>query len=202
LSDVAAIVLAAGRGSRFGAEPKMLARFEGVALVRRAAEAALGGGGSPVLVVVGHRATDVRVALEGLDVRIVENSAYADGLSTSLRAGFAALPEMARAAIVLLGDMPTVDAGLVASLIEAWATRGRPSALVPTWEGRRGNPVVLSRALAPEVECLAGDVGAGAFLRGRADVVEWPVDDPAVALDVDTAEALAQASTTPSRMAP
>jgi molybdenum cofactor cytidylyltransferase len=68
----------------------------------------------------------------------------------------------------------------------------------------RGNPVVLSRALAPEIERLAGDVGAGPLLRGRADVVTLDLADPAVALDLDTPDALEtyrQASTTPSSTA-
>ncbi len=71
----------------------------------------------------------------------------------------------------------------------------RPAALVPTYAGRRGNPVLLSRALAPEIAHLQGDTGAGPLLRGRADVREWPVGDVAVAQDIDTPEALIQAGT-------
>ena len=204
---VAAIVLAAGRGTRFGESPKLLAELAGKPLVRHAVDAALGGGLAPVLVIVGHREAEIRTALAGSEVIFVLNAAYADGLSTSLKAGFAALPPSADAAIVLLGDMPRVPPELVRNLAQAWQDAGRPDAVVPTWEGRRGNPVLLSRSLAPELERLSGDVGAGPLLRGRADVFEVPVTDEAVTLDVDTPATLdrlsgqASTRTTPSRIA-
>lgn len=194
MSGVAALILAAGRGTRFGEEPKMLAMLEGRPLLRHVAEAALASAARPVLVVTGHRADEVAQALDGLDLVVVRNPDYADGLSTSLKAGFAALPPDAEAAIVMLGDMPRVPASLLDALAQAWREAGRPAALVPTQAGRRGNPVLLSRALAPEIARLEGDTGAGPLLRGRADVREWPVAEEAVAQDIDTPEALDQAS--------
>jgi molybdenum cofactor cytidylyltransferase len=188
MSGVAAILLAAGRGTRFGEEPKLLAQVGGKALVRHAAESAVDSKADPVIVVTGHRADAVEAALKGLPVRIVHNPLFADGLSTSLKAGFSALPPNARAAIILLGDMPLVSASLMDALVAGWHERGEPAALVPTLNGRRGNPVVISRALQPEIETLSGDVGAGPVLRGRPDVVEWPTADEAVVRDIDTRE--------------
>ena len=202
MSGVAALILAAGRGTRFGESPKMLAMLDGRPLLRHAAEAALASATRPVLVVTGHRAEEVARALDGLDLAVVRNPDYADGLSTSLKAGFAALPPGAEAAVVLLGDMPRVLPSLIDALAAAWREAGRPAALVPTHAGRRGNPVLLSRALGPEIMRLEGDTGAGPLLKGRPDVREWPVEDAAVAQDIDTPEALDQASTTPCRIAP
>ena len=203
--SVAAIVLAAGRGTRFAGGPKMLAQLDGQPLVRHAVEAAMEGGAEPVIVVTGFAAEAVETALAGLPVTIVRNADHAGGLSTSLRAGFAALPSSAAAAAILLGDMPRVSPALVRRLLAAWHGAGRPAALVPTLDGRRGNPAVLSRALAPEIADLHGDSGAGRLLRDRDDVVELEVEDATVAEDVDTEAALArlaaQASTTPCRIA-
>ncbi len=188
MSDVAAIVLAAGRGSRFGPEPKLLARLGGKPLVRHVVEAAAVSMANPVIVVTGHRSDEIEASLQGLSVRIVRNASFAEGLSTSLKAGFAALPPEAGAAIVLLGDMPLVTADLIDALVNGWRAMGEPVALVPTLNGRRGNPVVISRELDAMIQGLSGDVGAGPSLRGQAGVVEWPTTDPAVLQDVDTAD--------------
>lgn len=188
--SVAALILAAGRGTRFRGGPKLTALLDGRPVVRHVAEAALASGAEPVLAVLGHEGEAVGAALPAEVVRIL-NPGYAAGLSTSLRAGFAALPSSRRAAIVLLGDMPRVGPELIDALIEAWRRAGEPAAAVPVHRGVRGNPVLLSRALSPALGTLTGDRGAGPLLRGRPDVLEWATDDPAVACDVDTPEALA-----------
>jgi molybdenum cofactor cytidylyltransferase len=135
----------------------------------------------------------------------VRNEAFADGLSTSLKAGFSALPRSAEAAIVLLGDMPRITADLLRREVSAWAEAGKPAAVIPVAGSRRGNPVLLSRALRPEIATLEGDAGAGPLLRGRSDVLELAVADASVTLDVDTPaslrEAQAWANTTPSSTA-
>ncbi|HZH50656.1 MAG TPA: nucleotidyltransferase family protein [Microvirga sp.] len=186
MSGVAAIVLAAGRGTRFGTAPKLLAPLMGKPLVRHVVDAAVGSLAQPVIVVTGHRADEVEASLDGAPVRIVRNSAFAEGLSTSLKAGFKALPAEARATVVLLGDMPLVGKGLIDGLVKSWRDMDEPAALVPTLNGRRGNPVVLSRALEDLIEGLSGDMGAGRVLRDRADVLEWPTDDEAILQDIDT----------------
>lgn len=188
MSPVAGIVLAAGRGTRFGPAPKLLALLDGKPLVRHVVEAALASTLSPVVVVTGHRAGEVEAALIDLPVRLIRNRSYEQGLSTSLKAGFADCPEEALAALVLLGDMPRIGPGLIERLVSAWDERS--AAVVPTLDGQRGNPVLLSRRLAEAIDALSGDTGAGPILRGRTDVIEVPVTDPAILSDVDTAEAL------------
>jgi molybdenum cofactor cytidylyltransferase len=190
MTGIAAVILAAGRGTRFGEAPKLLAGLQSKPLVRHVAEAALASQATPVVVVTGHRAPEVEGALAGLPLTIARNPAFADGLSTSLKRGFEVLPPEAEAAIVLLGDMPLVDAPLIDRLIRRWA-EARPAALVPVSAGRRGNPVVLSTLLRPEIARLTGDTGAGPLLRGRQDVVEEPVETPGVIEDIDTPDALA-----------
>ncbi len=192
MSAVAAIILAAGRGTRFGEESKLLARFDGKALVRRVAEAAVQSTADPVIVVTGHHAEDVEAELTGLPIQVVYNPLFADGLSTSLKAAFSALPPEARAAIVLLGDMPFISSELIDALVAGWHKRKEPAALVPVLNGQRGNPVVLSRALQAMIEELSGDIGAGSILRGRPDVQEWPTEDSAVIQDIDTRDELAK----------
>jgi molybdenum cofactor cytidylyltransferase len=121
----------------------------------------------------------------------VQNPAYAEGLSTSLKAGLAALPADVDGALVLLGDMPRVTSGLIDRLVEAFDPVAGALAVVPVRDGHRGNPVLFSRVFFPELRKVMGDVGARGILGAHAEgVVELPVSDDAAFLDVDTPEAL------------
>jgi molybdenum cofactor cytidylyltransferase len=115
-----AILLAAGRSTRMGAENKLLAEIGGKPLVRIAAEEALKSRARPIVVVTGHQPERVQAALRDLDLRIVHNPDFADGLSTSLKAGLSALPDDVDGALVLLADMPRVDATLIDKLMGAF----------------------------------------------------------------------------------
>src|SRR5262249_48240423 len=130
---VAAGVLAAGRSARMGRPNKLLEKISGKPLVRIAAEQALRSRASPVVVVTGHERTKVETALAGLAVRLVHNPDYAEGLSTSVKAGLAALPAEAEAAIVCLGDMPQVTSALIDRLIAAFDPERSALVAVPTF---------------------------------------------------------------------
>jgi molybdenum cofactor cytidylyltransferase len=191
--QVAAVVLAAGRSTRMGAVNKMIAEIGGKPLVRIATEQALASKASPVIVVTGHERDKVEAALKGLNVRFANNPDYAEGLGTSLRTGIAAVPAEADGAVILLGDMPQIDAGLVDRLIAAFDPEKGALVVVPTIEGRRGNPVIWARRFFPELMAVTGDVGARHIIANVAEVVaEVPVSDISVTVDVDTPEALAK----------
>jgi molybdenum cofactor cytidylyltransferase len=190
---VAAIVLAAGRSTRMGAANKLLAELGGTAVVRRVAEAALASQARPVLVVTGHQAEAVRSALAGLDVAFVANPDFAQGLSTSLKAGLRALPGETDGALILLGDMPRIAAADLDRLIAAFADEGGEAIIAPLHDGKRGNPVVWPRAYFAEMLELEGDTGAGRLLAAHADRVRGiDLGTDAILADVDTPEALAE----------
>lgn len=188
---IAAIVLAAGRSTRMGALNKMLAEIGGKPLVRIAAEQALASRARPVIVVTGHQREQIEAALAGLPVRFAHNPDYADGLGTSLRAGIAAVPAEAGGAIVCLGDMPQVDSGLIDKLIAAFDPEKGALIVVPSIEGKRGNPVVWSRRFFNELMAISGDVGARHLIGQYAEVMtEVHVSGDAALTDVDTPESL------------
>ena len=189
--QVAAIVLAAGRSSRMGGPNKLLAEIGGRPLVRIVAEAALASRARPVIVVTGHQRERVEAALAGLDVVLVHNPAYADGLSASLKAGIAAVPPAADGAIICLGDMPQVDARLIDRLLAAFDPERGALVAVPTIGGKRGNPVVWSRRFFSDLSTLTGDVGARGLIASYPEaVVEVATTDDAALTDVDTPDAL------------
>ena len=189
--SVAAIVLAAGRSTRMGGPNKLLEMISGKPLVRIAAEQALASRASPVVVVSGHERARVEAALAGLDVRLVHNPDYAQGLSTSVKAGLAALPPESEAAIVCLGDMPQVTSALIDRLIAAFDPERNALVVLPTFSGKRGNPVLWSRRFFPELIALEGDVGARHLIGAYPEVVtEVPVENAAAMVDIDTPDAL------------
>ena len=186
---VAAIVLAAGRSTRMGAVNKLIAQIGGKPLVRIAAEQALASAAGPVIVVTGHQRDKVEAALQGLNVQLVHNPDYAEGLGTSLRVGIAAVPNEVDGAIVCLGDMPQVDAGLIDTLLDAFDPECGALIVVPTIEGRRGNPVVWARRFFPDLMSIGGDFGARYLIGNYAEaVIEVPVAGEAALTDVDTPE--------------
>jgi molybdenum cofactor cytidylyltransferase len=187
---VAAVILAAGRSTRMGGPNKLLAEIGGRPLVRIAVEEALASRAHPVIVVTGHQREKVEAALEGLDVQRVHNPDFAEGLSTSVKTGLGAVPEDVDGAIVCLGDMPQVRAPLIDKLVAAFDPERGALAVVPTIDGRRGNPVVWSRRFFPELMALEGDVGARNVIgRYPEAVLEVPLTDMAAFIDVDTPEA-------------
>lgn len=192
-TSIAAVVLAAGRSTRMGPDNKLLAEIGGKAIVRHVAEAALASRARPVLVVTGHQGEAVQSALAGLGVTLVANPDYAQGLSTSLKAGLRALPGDADGALILLGDMPRIAAGDLDRLIAAFLEAGGEAVIAPVHEGRRGNPVLWPRALFAEMLQLEGDAGAGRLLAIHADRVRGlELGTDAILADVDTPDALAE----------
>jgi len=189
--NVVAIVLAAGRSTRMGGPNKLLAELEGKKLVRIAAEQALASKASGVIVVTGHQADLVEQALAGLDVKFVRNQNFAAGLASSVKAGIAAVPADADGAVICLGDMPQIDAGLIDRLIDDFAADRGHLIVVPVAEGRRGNPVLWSRRFFQELMTLDGDVGARYLIARHSEAVaEVAVEGEGAFLDIDTPQAL------------
>lgn len=182
---VAGVVLAAGAGTRAGG-PKALRRdADGVPWLHRAVAALRDGGCGDVLVVLGAAADDAR-ALVPASATVVVAEHWADGLSASLRAGLAALPDDADAAVLTLVDLAALPSAAVARILDAPV--GRRTLRRATYAGRPGHPVLLGRDhWGPAAATAAGDRGAGRFLRTQgAESVDlsdlWDgadVDDPA-----------------------
>ena len=198
-AGIAAVVLAGGQSRRMGGPNKLLVEVAGKPMVRHVVEAALASRAEPVVVVVGHQQHEVRQALRGLKVRFTHNPDFAEGLSTSLRTGLAALPSESAGAVVCLGDMPGVGAALIDRLIAAFDPVEGRAIVVPTRHGKRGNPVLWGRAFFQEMQVVSGDVGARHLIGEHAGaVVEIEADSDGPLLDIDTPEALAAyAETTP-----
>ena len=195
LPRIGAIVLAAGHSSRMRANGqggnKLVQPVNGKPMVRHVVEAALKSAASDVVVVTGNEKDAVIAALKGIPVLFTENPDYSNGLSTSLISGINALPGDCDGALVLLGDMPAVDAHLLDRLIAAFDPMEDRAIIVPVHGGRRGNPVLWARRFFDEMRDLSGDQGARALFAPYANLVcEIEAGSDAPLTDIDTQEAL------------
>jgi molybdenum cofactor cytidylyltransferase len=162
-------------------------------MLRRIVEAVLASRARPAIVVVGNEADAVRHALDGLEVRTIENPDYREGLGASIRAGVSAVPDSCMGALIVLGDMPGISAALIDRLIASFSPETGHTICVPTYQGRHGHPVLFGRQFFPDLLALTGDVGAKCVLeRNESDIHEVDSDDDAPLSDIDTREALAK----------
>ena len=184
MTEIAVIILAAGTSSRAGPVNKLLSSYRGKPMVAYPVHAAQGLSNCPVIVVTGHQSELVKAVLSEFDVKFVNNPAYAEGMSTSLKAGIAALPESVSGAIVCLGDMPRITTGHLQKLIDD--CEGDETICVPMFNGKQGNPVLWGRQYFADILNLSGDVGAKSLLRKYATAIKRvEMSDDAVLFDID-----------------
>ena len=186
-----AVVLAAGAGTRFGGG-KLRAEWRGKPLIRWAVEAACASPAGSVAVVTG---ADPEVGAAArcdcvAPLVVIGAHDWAEGLSASLRAGFSSAPFGADGVFVFLGDMPRTPHDLPARLAQALAAPGIKAA-APVFQGRRGHPVLVGKALADQVATITGDVGLNAVLDALGPALALvEVEDDGVLFDVDTPDQL------------
>lgn len=188
---IASIVLAAGRSARMAPRNKLVEPVSGEPMIRRVVTTVLESGVGSVIVVTGFEAGRITQALNGLDVAIVTNPDYADGLSASLRTGLEAVPPDADGALISLGDMPEIEIPVIRALIAKF--KGRGAICVPVHRGRRGNPVLWGRDYFPEMMKLTGDSGAKPLMaRHASHLVEVDVATDSIFHDIDAPADLAR----------
>lgn len=186
-APVAAVVLAAGASQRMG-QPKQLLPWgrDEQPVLRHVVQTTLTAPVDEVIVVLGHAAERIAPVLEGLPARIVVNPAWADGLSTSVRAGLDAVGLAAEAVLFVLADQPRLTAENMAAIVARFR-RTRAPIVVPQAGGRRGAPALFARALFDELRAVQGDRGGRDLIARHSDLiatVELP--DAALLADIDT----------------
>jgi molybdenum cofactor cytidylyltransferase len=189
LPIIAAVVLAAGASRRFGNGNKLLATVEDQPLVARVIAAIEAGGIDRVVVVTGHEPDRIAQATAGRGRRITYNERHGRGMGTSIAAGIKALDSDVDGALIAQGDMPAIDASLVAALCRCFVDGGGDSIVHPVLgDGRQGNPVIWPRRLFADLRRLAGDKGGKRLIEAEGgNVLRIAVAGSAAATDIDTA---------------
>ena len=187
---ISAIVPAAGLSSRMG-QNKLLMPFGDKSLIEHAVDTLKASDVDEIVVVLGHEADQVRSRLERRRINFVHNPDYREGLSTSVRAGMSAVAKGADAIMIYLADQPLIQPDEIRRLIQAFteAKRAGKSIVVPFFENRRGNPVILDASHRAMVLDVVGDVGCRRIIRRYPEqvfAVQMQTDH--VVRDVDTLE--------------
>jgi molybdenum cofactor cytidylyltransferase len=185
---IAGLILAAGESSRMRRD-KALLTYRGHTFLETLILSLRGAGVRDITVVLGHHAEEIERVVDLAGVRVVLNLDYQHGQTSSLQAGLAAVRSLAPDAVILcLVDHPAVSAEIVGKLISSFE-KDRPPAVIPTYRGERGHPVVISRTLFAEILALPPDGAANSVIRKYRDATQFvEVEDRGILLDVDDPE--------------
>ena len=184
MSDVAAILLAAGQSKRMGAF-KPLLPFGDKTVIECCLDNLQQGGIETIVVVVGHRADEVRGKLKDRKIIFAHNPDPNSEMGASIAAGIRVLSVSSAATLIALVDNPAVPSIVVSTLIENWKRGAR--LIVPTYQGRGGHPVLIDLTFKSELLTLDATGGLRSlFDAHQNEVKRVPIDSPFVARDMDT----------------
>ena len=186
-----AVVLMAGRSNRMPEGNKLLMTLgdTGVSVAERTIQSIVSAGYTSILVVTGHDADKLRDVLVDFDLQWTHNSRYKDGMGTSIARAFHNI-ESWDAALIVLGDMPFVSVATLQFLREI-SVQHPNQIIVPSFNGRRGQPVIFPSRFFRQLKECTGDVGGKRILQSHPEsVMLVDVGDEAIHWDVDTVEML------------
>jgi molybdenum cofactor cytidylyltransferase len=186
-AQVSAVILAAGASTRMG-QTKQLLPLGGTTVLAQTIDNVRSAGLVEIVLVLGASAEAIRrqlpqSLLEGL--KVVVNQAYRQGMASSLREGLSALDPQTGGALIILGDQPFVRPQTLHQIMAGYHRSGA-QIVIPSYQGKRGNPVLLSRSVFPEVMALEGDTGCRAIFSNHLNaILKVEVEDPGILLDID-----------------
>ena len=190
--SIAVLILAAGQSRRMGAENKLFADINGKPMLQHTAEQALKSKADGVYGVTGHEHKRVSAFFNEMNIKNFHNPDYEEGLSSSLKTGFRALADQYDGLLICLGDMPLVKHNLFNSLIDAFDVEEGRAIIVPTFQGKRGNPVLIASNLKNDILAITGDIGAKSLIVENEPLVfTVEAGKDSIFTDIDTPDALA-----------
>jgi molybdenum cofactor cytidylyltransferase len=197
---VAAIVLAAGRASRFGTQ-KLIAPLDGAPMVTWAARAAAHSRAARAIAVLGADAERVRETLAGIAIDIVIADDHASGMSASLRAGLDALRADIDAVVIVLGDQPSVGSAIIDLVIARWEAT-HASIVQAMYRDGASHPVLFARAMFGELRAVRGDRAGREVLERHRDRIVYVTVDSDAPRDIDTPDDYDRARNAGADLAP
>lgn len=181
------MILAAGESKRMGT-PKLLLPFREKTMIETLVVEVLRSKSDKTMVVLGAEKEKIERIISRLQVAIVVNTRYEEGMLSSIRAGFEALPDEVEAVLVCLGDQPLIPFFVLDKLIEAYKDT-KKGIIIPVYKKSRGHPILIDMKYKPEIKRISPDIGLRALVHDHSqDVMEVEVDAPQILKDIDKPE--------------
>lgn len=187
MSEIWAIVLAAGESKRMGS-PKMLLPYRGATIIETVIQNIASSSVEKILIVLGSDKDAILKLISEYPVMHCYNADYKTGMLSSVKCGFSHLPDDYLAALVFPGDQPMIDAQVINIVINAWQETGK-GIIIPTYRGKRGHPLLIDRKYTNEIMTLDESEGLRVLAqKNPEDVKEIETDNPLILKDIDTVE--------------
>lgn len=187
MNKIWAIILAAGASTRMNRQ-KLLLPFNGKTIIETVVENVARSVNSNILVVLGSHREQIREQIVNYNVKFCINANYTDGMLSSVICGFRALPEEAKVALIFLADQPQIPSPVTDLVIETWQKSGK-GIVIPTFNGKRGHPVLIETRYKTEIEKLDPEKGLRVLAeKFKNDVYEVECSIPEILRDIDTPE--------------
>ena len=181
---ISAILLAAGESRRMG-KLKQLMPLGGRGILEHSIDNLLGSRVGEVIVVLGCEAEVLVKKVATRPVRIAMNSAYQEGMSTSIARGLALVNDRVGAVMLALADQPFIDSHVINRMIDEFDTHSK-GIVIPVYKGRRGHPIIFAIKYKGELLRLSGDTGGRAIIDQQPDdVLEVAVGSEGICIDID-----------------
>jgi molybdenum cofactor cytidylyltransferase len=185
MSEIWAIVLAAGASSRMGTQ-KLLLPYEGKTIIEKVIEQVESVVQSDIIVILGSHHDEIRDKIGKPHLKYKQNMQYAEGMLSSVICGFKALPDDTKAALLFLGDQPQIPSGVALEVVSAWKKSGK-GIVIPVYSGQRGHPVLIERRYRQEIEQLDPEQGLRILSKiYSSDVQEVECSYQEILRDIDT----------------
>lgn len=188
-NNLSAIILAAGQSQRTFPKNKLLLPYRGKTIIQTVLDKITPLNFAEILVVVGFEQNKMKKALQNFPLRFVHNPNYESGMATSIGVGISQSQPYVDGYMILLGDMPWIDQTVLKNLIRSFYTNPASAIVAPSFQKRRGNPVIFSKKYRDDLLSLSGDSGARPVMQKFQDqVIEVQVENERLLMDIDTLE--------------
>ena len=192
---ISTILLAAGQSLRMNGENKLLKQINGIPLIKCTVKNILASAVDELIIVLGHEDNLLKNTI-GINkkTKFIYNKDFKKGMSSSIKVGLNEISKKSQGFFISLGDMPNINQNIYNKLIKSMSSYNKKlkpihkkEIIIPTFEGREGNPVLFSKFMKNKIMNLEGDIGAKKIIeQNRAKVLNVPFDNKGIIIDFDT----------------